>query len=98
MSGPTVVVVGGRQLARMLAQAASALDVELRILVSPTDAAVTALSPCVDIVDHRYLRPTRSVTPGRPSSPSASRLLIPTARTPTTCRRPLKPLRRTLPC
>jgi 5-(carboxyamino)imidazole ribonucleotide synthase len=47
MSGPVVAVIGGGQLARMLAEAASPLGIHLRVLAAPTDEGADQVVPDV---------------------------------------------------
>lgn len=54
VSGPVVGMIGGGQLARMTAQAAITLGVELRVLASSPDDAAARVSPTV-IGDYRSL-------------------------------------------
>lgn len=74
MSGPVVVLVGGRQLASMLAEAASALYVELRTVASRTDDAVTAVwAGWTSATTGRLSASTRSVALRRPRPPTRGR-------------------------
>lgn len=45
MTGPTVGIVGGGQLARMLAEAATPLGINVRVLAAPTDEGAAEVVP-----------------------------------------------------
>ena len=63
-SAPTVAVIGGGQLARMMAQAAVALGVPLRLLAeAPGVSAAQAVADSV-VGDYRDLDTLRAVTEG----------------------------------
>ncbi len=49
MSGPVVGIVGGGQLARMLAEAATPLGVHVRVLAAPADEGATEVVPDVQV-------------------------------------------------
>ncbi|MCC6184360.1 MAG: 5-(carboxyamino)imidazole ribonucleotide synthase, partial [Microthrixaceae bacterium] len=49
---PVVGVIGGGQLARMLAEAASPLGVHLRVLASPSDEGAAAVVVDTVLGDH----------------------------------------------
>ncbi|MGK2947065.1 MAG: 5-(carboxyamino)imidazole ribonucleotide synthase [Acidimicrobiales bacterium] len=54
-AAPRVAVIGGGQLARMLAEPANALDVPLRALVEAEDSSAAQVIPDVVVGDHRDL-------------------------------------------
>lgn len=53
MTGPKIGVVGGGQLARMMAPAATELGLELRILAEGPDVCATRAVPCAPVGDYR---------------------------------------------
>jgi 5-(carboxyamino)imidazole ribonucleotide synthase len=61
---PTVAVVGGGQLARMLAEPAAALGVPLRLLADAEGDAAAQVIPDTIVGDHRDLEALRKVTSG----------------------------------
>jgi 5-(carboxyamino)imidazole ribonucleotide synthase len=63
-SGPVVGVVGGGQLARMMAPAATALGVRLRVLATAADEAAAQVIPDVVIGRHDDLEALRRLADG----------------------------------
>lgn len=63
-SAPTVAVVGGGQLARMTAQAAVGLGVELRLLSEAPRASAAQVVPDTTVGDYRDLATLRRVADG----------------------------------
>jgi len=61
---PRVAVIGGGQLARMLAQPAIALGVPLRLLAEAEGVSAAQVIPDHQVGDHRDLATLRSVTDG----------------------------------
>lgn len=61
---PTVAIVGGGQLARMLAEPAAAMDVPLRLLAETEDAAAAQVVPDHVVGDYRDLDTLLKVTDG----------------------------------
>ena len=61
---PTVAVIGGGQLARMLAEPAAALGVPLRLLAEAEGVSAAQVIPDTIVGDHRDLEPLRKVTSG----------------------------------
>ena len=64
MSVPPLAVIGGGQLARMMAQAAVALGVPIRLLAEAPDVSAAQVVPDSTVGDHRDLADLRSVTEG----------------------------------
>jgi 5-(carboxyamino)imidazole ribonucleotide synthase len=64
MTGPRVAVVGGGQLARMLAEPANALGISLRLLAESADASAAQVIPDAVVGDHRDLEALRVVAKG----------------------------------
>src|SRR4051812_50182411 len=64
VSSPVVAVVGGGQLARMLAEPAAALGIPLRLLAEAEDVSAAQVIPDTIIGDHRDLEALRKVTSG----------------------------------
>ncbi|MGH3316602.1 MAG: 5-(carboxyamino)imidazole ribonucleotide synthase [Nocardioidaceae bacterium] len=64
MTTPTVAVVGGGQLARMMQQAAIALDVPLRLLAEGEGVSAAQVVPATIVGDYRDLDTLRKVTVG----------------------------------
>jgi len=61
---PTVAVIGGGQLARMLAEPAAALGIPLRLLAEAEGVSAAQVIPDTIIGDHRDLEALRKVTSG----------------------------------
>ncbi len=61
---PTVAVIGGGQLARMLAEPAAALGVPLRLLAEAEGVSAAQVIPDTIVGDHRDLEALRKVTSG----------------------------------
>jgi 5-(carboxyamino)imidazole ribonucleotide synthase len=61
---PRVAVIGGGQLARMLAEPAAAMGVPLRLLAEAPDASAAQVIPDHVIGDHRQLADLQAVTKG----------------------------------
>ena len=61
---PRVAVIGGGQLARMLAEPANALGVPLRLLAEAADASAAQVIPDAVVGDHRDLDALRLATQG----------------------------------
>src|SRR3954466_13534579 len=61
---PTVAVIGGVQLARMLAEPAAALGIPLRLLAEAEGVSAAQVIPDTIIGDHRDLEALRKVTSG----------------------------------
>ena len=61
---PRVAIIGGGQLARMLAEPANALDVTLRVLVEAADAPAAQVIPDSLVGDHRDLGDLRDAVRG----------------------------------
>ncbi len=61
---PRVAVVGGGQLARMMAQAAVALGVHVRLLSEAADGSAAQVVPDTTVGDYRDLRELRAVAEG----------------------------------
>ena len=61
---PTLAVVGGGQLARMMAQAAVSLGVPLRLLAEGADVSAAQLVPDTTVGDYRDLDTLRAVARG----------------------------------
>ena len=64
MSVPPLAVIGGGQLARMMAQAAVGLGVPIRLLAEGPDVSAAQVVPDSTVGDHRDLADLRSVTEG----------------------------------
>ena len=64
MTTPRVAVIGGGQLARMLAEPANALAIRLRLLAETADASAAQVIPDTIVGDHRDLEALRSVASG----------------------------------
>ena len=63
-SAPTVAVIGGGQLARMMAQAAVALGVPLRLLAEAPGVSAAQVVADAVVGDYRDLDTLRAVTEG----------------------------------
>jgi 5-(carboxyamino)imidazole ribonucleotide synthase len=63
-SAPRVAVIGGGQLARMLAEPAAALGIPLRLLAEAPDAAAAQVIPDHVVGDHTDLDDLRAATKG----------------------------------
>jgi 5-(carboxyamino)imidazole ribonucleotide synthase len=63
-SGPVLAVIGGGQLARMMAQAAVGLGVPLRLLAEGPDVSAAQVVPDTTVGDYRDLDTLRAVTEG----------------------------------
>jgi 5-(carboxyamino)imidazole ribonucleotide synthase len=63
-STPTVAVIGGGQLARMMAQAAVALGVPLRLLAEGPNVSAAQVVPDTLVGDYRDLETLRKITDG----------------------------------
>ncbi len=63
-STPTVAVIGGGQLARMMAQAAVALGVPLRLLAEDAGVSAAQVVPDALVGDYRDLETLRKITDG----------------------------------
>jgi 5-(carboxyamino)imidazole ribonucleotide synthase len=61
---PTVAVVGGGQLARMMAEPAAALGLPLRLLAEGEGVSAAQVIPDRLVGDHRDLADLRAVTAG----------------------------------
>ncbi len=61
---PTVAVIGGGQLARMLAEPAAALGIPLRLLAEAEGGSAAQVIPDTLVGDHRDLDALRKVTDG----------------------------------
>ena len=61
---PTVAVIGGGQLARMLAEPAAALGIPLRLLAEAEGVSAAQVIPDTILGDHRDLEALRKVTSG----------------------------------
>ncbi|MGN6131158.1 MAG: ATP-grasp domain-containing protein, partial [Nocardioidaceae bacterium] len=61
---PTLAVIGGGQLARMMAQAAVALGVPLRLLAEGPDVSAAQVVPDSTVGDYRDLETLRAVAEG----------------------------------
>jgi 5-(carboxyamino)imidazole ribonucleotide synthase len=61
---PTVAVIGGGQLARMMAEPAAALGIPLRLLAEAEGVSAAQVIPDTIIGDHRDLEALRKVTSG----------------------------------
>src|SRR3954471_22922658 len=61
---PTVAVIGGGQLARMLAEPAAALGIPLRLLAEAEGVSAAQVIPDHTVGDYRDLETLRSVTNG----------------------------------
>ena len=61
---PTVAVIGGGQLARMLAEPAAAMGVPLRLLAEAEGVSAAQVIPDTIVGDHRDLEALRKVTDG----------------------------------
>ena len=70
---PTVAVIGGGQLARMLAEPAAALGIPLRLLAEAEGVSAAQVIPDTIVGDYRDLEMLRKVTagPGRHLRPRA---------------------------
>ena len=64
MSVPPLAVIGGGQLARMMAQAAVGLGVPIRLLAEGPDVSAAQVVPDSTVGDHRDLADLRSVSEG----------------------------------
>ncbi len=64
MSVPPLAVIGGGQLARMMAQAAVGLGVPIRLLAEGPDVSAAQVVPDSTVGDHRNLADLRSVSEG----------------------------------
>lgn len=64
MSVPPLAIIGGGQLARMMAQAAVGLGVPIRLLAEGPDVSAAQVVPDSTVGDHRDLADLRSVTEG----------------------------------
>lgn len=62
--GPVIAVVGGGQLARMMAEPAAALQIRLRALVEAADGAAAQVIPDADVGDPRDLDTLRALVEG----------------------------------
>ena len=70
---PTLAVIGGGQLARMMAQPAIALGLPLRLLAEAEGVSAAQVIPDQLVGDYRDLDTLRAVTDGlRRSSPSTT--------------------------
>ena len=63
-STPTVAVIGGGQLARLMAEPAAALGIPLRLLAEAPDVSAAQVIPDSTVGDYRDLDDLRSVTAG----------------------------------
>jgi 5-(carboxyamino)imidazole ribonucleotide synthase len=63
-AAPRVAVIGGGQLARMLAEPAAAMGIPLRLLAEAPDAAAAQVIPDPVVGDHTDLADLRAVTKG----------------------------------
>lgn len=63
-AAPRVAVIGGGQLARMMAEPANALDVRLRLLAEAADSSAAQVIPDVVVGDHRDLDALLEATSG----------------------------------
>ena len=61
---PTVAVIGGGQLARMLAEPAAALGIPLRLLAEAEGVSAAQVIPDHRVGDYRDLETLRAVTKG----------------------------------
>jgi 5-(carboxyamino)imidazole ribonucleotide synthase len=61
---PTVAIIGGGQLARMLAEPAAALGIPLRLLAEAEGGSAAQVIPDTIVGDHRDLEALRKVTSG----------------------------------
>jgi 5-(carboxyamino)imidazole ribonucleotide synthase len=61
---PTVAVIGGGQLARMLAEPAAALGIPLRLLAEAEGVSAAQVIPDHTVGDYRDLETLRAVTKG----------------------------------
>jgi 5-(carboxyamino)imidazole ribonucleotide synthase len=61
---PTVAVIGGGQLARMMAEPAAALGIQLRLLAEAEGVSAAQVIPDTIVGDHRDLEALRKVTSG----------------------------------
>jgi len=61
---PTVAVIGGGQLARMMAEPAAALGIPLRLLAEADGVSAAQVIPDTIVGDHRDLEALRKVTDG----------------------------------
>ncbi len=61
---PTVAVIGGGQLARMLAEPAAALGIPLRLLAEAEGVSAAQVIPDTIVGDYRDLEMLRKVTSG----------------------------------
>jgi 5-(carboxyamino)imidazole ribonucleotide synthase len=61
---PTVAIIGGGQLARMLAEPAAALGIPLRLLAESPDVSAAQVIPDHEVGDHTDLTALRLVTDG----------------------------------
>jgi len=61
---PTVAIIGGGQLARMLAEPAAALGIPLRLLAEAEGVSAAQVIPDTLVGDHRDLEALRKVTDG----------------------------------
>ncbi len=61
---PTVAVIGGGQLARMLAEPAAAMGIPLRLLAEAEGVSAAQVIPDTIVGDHRDLEALRKVTSG----------------------------------
>lgn len=61
---PTVAVIGGGQLARMMAEPAAALGIPLRLLAEAPDVSAAQVIPDQQVGDHRNLADLERITQG----------------------------------
>jgi 5-(carboxyamino)imidazole ribonucleotide synthase len=64
LAAPRVAIIGGGQLARMLAEPANALDVRLRLLAESDDSSAAQVIPDAVVGDHRDLKALLEATAG----------------------------------
>ena len=69
---PTVAVIGGGQLARMMAEPAAALGIPLRLLAEAEGVSAAQVIPDTIVGDYRDLETLRKVTSGARWSPSTT--------------------------